>query len=83
MPGQSNEFWRMSIMMSSRLITGRSTRRASAKTGLLELRRAEIGDGEIEPPLRLLEGGPAMFDRVPTSLERGEDNRAIFGDAGD
>jgi len=57
----------MSIMLSSRLnsITGPLNTTGLRQIGLLELRRAEIGDGEIEPPLRLLKFTPAMFDSVP------------------
>src|ERR1700733_13060230 len=48
----------MSIMLSSRLnsITGPLDTTGLRQSGLLELRRAEIGDGEIEPPLRLQKG---------------------------
>jgi hypothetical protein len=54
----------MSIMLSSRL-NYRAARHDGLPKRLLELRLAEIGDSEIEPPLRLQKFTPAMFDSVP------------------
>jgi hypothetical protein len=67
MPGSRTSSWRMSIMLSSRLnsITGPLNTMGLRQSGLLALRRAEIGDGEIEPLLRLPKFTPAMFDSVP------------------
>jgi len=65
MPGQSNQFMaHVDHVVEPVELPGRSTRRPPPKR-LLELRLAEIGDSEIEPPLRLQKFTPAMFDSVP------------------
>ena len=64
-PGQSNQFMaHVDHVVEPAKLPGLDTT-GLRQSGLLALRRAEIGDGEIETPLRLPKFTPAMFDSVP------------------